>query len=152
MGHYLFVASYSPDGVRGVLDKGGTARRTAIENVIAEAGGQMLSFHFAFGDDDVYTLVESPSNQAAAAVALAVTAAGRAHVKTVVLLTPEEVDEATKQKVGYVAPGETWRALLRCVGAGRRKRLTCQVDQTARASSADAAATRSSTVASVASS
>ena len=107
MGHYLFVASYSPDGVRGVLDKGGTARRTAVENVITEAGGRMLSFHFAFGDHDAYTLVELPSNQAAAAVALAVTAAGRAHVKTVVLLTPEEVDEATRQKVGYVAPGET---------------------------------------------
>ena len=46
-----------------------------------------------------------PDNQAAAAVALAVNASGGAVVKTIVLLTPEEVDAAAQQSVGYRAPG-----------------------------------------------
>jgi len=44
------------------------------------------------------------------------------------------------------------RALLRCAGWGRRKLLTCRVDQMATASSVNATATRSRTEASVASS
>jgi uncharacterized protein with GYD domain len=66
----------------------------------------MESFDFAFGEDDVYTLVELPDNKAAAAVALAVNSTGLAHVRTVVLMSPEEVDAATKQDVGYTPPGQ----------------------------------------------
>jgi uncharacterized protein with GYD domain len=33
-----------------VADKGGTARRDAVEQLIASAGGKMESFYFAFGD------------------------------------------------------------------------------------------------------
>ena len=40
------------------------------------------------------------------AIALAITATGAARIKTVVLLTPEEVDQATKKSVKYRAPGK----------------------------------------------
>ena len=43
---------------------------------------------------------------AATALALAVNQGGGATVSTVALLTPEEVDAAAKQSVGYRAPGE----------------------------------------------
>lgn len=107
MSRYLFIASYGPDGVKGVLSKGGTARRGAIEKTAADLGGRMESFDFAFGEADVYTIIDLPDHRAAAALALTVNADGRASVKTVVLLTPEEIDGATHIGVSYAPPGMT---------------------------------------------
>ena len=50
-------------------------------------------------------IIDLPDNEAAAAVALTVNAAGGAAVKTIVLLTPEQVDEAAKRSVEYNPPG-----------------------------------------------
>jgi uncharacterized protein with GYD domain len=69
-------------------------------------GGSMESFHFGFGDEDAYVIVDLPDNEAAAAVALAVGASGGASVKTVVLLTPDQVDAAAERSVNYQAPGQ----------------------------------------------
>jgi hypothetical protein len=44
-------------------------------------------------------------SKTAAAVALAVNAAGAVAIKTVVLLTPEEVDAAAERSVSYRPPG-----------------------------------------------
>jgi uncharacterized protein with GYD domain len=107
MPRYLFIASYASEGAKGVLSKGGTARRTAIEKSVADLGGRLDTFDFAFGEDDVYTTAELPDNAAAAALALTVNADGRTRVKTVVLLTPEEVDAAAGRTVSYSAPGTT---------------------------------------------
>ena len=107
MSRYLFVASYGPDGVKGLLTKGGTARRTAIEKAAADLGGRLETFDFAFGEADVYTIIDLPDNRAAAALALTVNADGRASVKTVVLITPEDVDAATQIGLAYAPPGTT---------------------------------------------
>jgi hypothetical protein len=63
------------------------------------------AFYFAFGEDDVYVLARLPDNVTAAAVGLTVSAAGAVRTSTVVLLTPEEIDEAAKKSVEYRAPG-----------------------------------------------
>ena len=105
MSRYLFIARYDSAGAQGVLAKGGRARATAIEKATADLGGRMVTFDFAFGEDDVFTLCELPDNKAAAAVALAVNATGLVHVRTVVLMSPEDVDAATRQSVSYAAPG-----------------------------------------------
>jgi uncharacterized protein with GYD domain len=102
----MFIARYDSAGVKGVVSKGGSARAAVIEKLAADLGGRMESFDFAFGEDDVFTLVELPDNKAAAAVALAVNSTGLAHVRTVVLMSPEEVDAATRQDVSYTPPGQ----------------------------------------------
>ena len=61
-------------------------------------------FYFAFGDHDAFAVADLPDNESAAAFALAVSEAGGASVRTVVLLTPEEVDAAAKHSVEYRAP------------------------------------------------
>ncbi len=106
MANYLVIASYSPDGVKGVLKAGGTARADAVRSAIEGIGGKLLSFHFAFGDEDAYVLVELADNIAAAALGLAVSSTGLASAKTVVLLTPAEIDEAAKRHVEYSPPGK----------------------------------------------
>ena len=106
MAKYLWCASYTADGVKGVLKEGGTGRRDAIEKLLTDIGGSLEAFYFAFGGEDVYVLAEIPDNTSAAAVSLAVASSGAVKIKTVVLLTPEEVDRAVHTTVGYRPPGE----------------------------------------------
>jgi uncharacterized protein with GYD domain len=105
MPKFLIEASYSSEGVTGVADKGGTARREAVEQLIAAAGGKMESFYFAFGDADVYVIAELPSDEAAAGLALSINRSGSTKIRTIVLLTPEQVDAAAKMAPGYRPPG-----------------------------------------------
>ena len=105
MSKFLFEASYTTDGIKGVQSAGGSSRRDAVAQVAESVGGKLESFYFAFGERDAYVVVELPDNESAAAVALTVNASGGATVKTVVLLTPEEVDDAAKRSVDYKPPG-----------------------------------------------
>jgi uncharacterized protein with GYD domain len=102
---YLLHVNYTIDGLKGVVAKGGSARKAAATAAIKSAGGKIDAFYFAFGGTDVYVIADFPDHASAAALALTVSAAGGAAVKTTVLLTPEEVDEATQKKVSYKPPG-----------------------------------------------
>ena len=105
MPKFLVQGSYTPEGLQGVLAEGGTGRRAATQEAIESLGGRLESFYFAFGGTDVFAVADLPDNTAAAALALTVTAGGGATVRTVVLLTPDEVDAAVEQKVKYTPPG-----------------------------------------------
>lgn len=105
MSKYLIQATYTAEGMKGVLKEGGTARRQVVERMVESVGGRVEQMYFAFGDTDLYILADLPGNAASAAVGLATSAAGGVRTKTVVLLTAEEIDEATRQKVRYQAPG-----------------------------------------------
>jgi uncharacterized protein with GYD domain len=105
MPKFLIEASYTLDGVKGVQSAGGSSRRDAVAQLAESVGGRLESFHFGFGDRDVYVIVDLPDNESAAAIALTVNAAGGATMKTTVLLTPEEVDAAAKRSVDYTTPG-----------------------------------------------
>jgi uncharacterized protein with GYD domain len=105
MPKYLIEASYTREGVEGVRSAGGSSRRDAVTSAVSSLGGDLECFYFGFGDHDAYVIVNLPDNEAAAAVALTVNAAGGAVAHTTVLLTPEEIDEAAKRSVDYAAPG-----------------------------------------------
>jgi uncharacterized protein with GYD domain len=84
---------------------GGSARRAAVKRLTEQAGGKLESFYFALGETDVYVIADLPDTTTAAAVSLAVNAAGAAQIRTVVLVTPEEMDLATKKGMDYRPPG-----------------------------------------------
>jgi uncharacterized protein with GYD domain len=105
MSKYLIEASYGSEGVKGVAAKGGTARREAVAQLIDSMGGSIESFYFAFGDADVYVIAELPSDEAATGLALSINQSETTRIKTVVLLTPEQVDAAAKMVPEYKAPG-----------------------------------------------
>jgi uncharacterized protein with GYD domain len=63
------------------------------------------AYYFAFGADDFYLIADLPGNAAAAAGAMTTSSTGALGVRTVVLLTPEELDEAAKMTADYRAPG-----------------------------------------------
>jgi uncharacterized protein with GYD domain len=105
MPKYLFKANYTSEGVAGVAKKGGSARRDVIQHMYEANGGKLEAFYFAFGDTDVYAFGELPDAETAAAMALAIGATGKVAISTVVLLTPEELDEAAKRSIDYTPPG-----------------------------------------------
>ena len=105
MPKYLFSGSYSAEGARGVLKEGGVGRRAATEKLMTSLGGTVEAYYFAFGSDDFYLIADLPGNTAAAAAALSGGATGAVRTRTIVLLTPEEVDAATKLSPSYRPPG-----------------------------------------------
>ncbi len=105
MPKYLIEASYTSDGPKGPLKDGGSKRRQAAEQGIQTAGGKLVAFHFAVGRRDAFLVVDAPDHATVAAASLAVNASGAVHTKTVVLLTPEELDAASKKGVKYTPPG-----------------------------------------------
>lgn len=105
MPKYLIQASYTAEGAKGLLKDGGSRRRAVAEEAVKSLGGRMEAFYFAFGETDAFAIADMPDNASAAAVSLAVTASGAVQVKTTVLITPEEMDQATKKTISYRPPG-----------------------------------------------
>jgi len=105
MPRYLVKVSYTSDGTRGLLRDGGRNRQRAVTAMVEGLAGRVEAFFYALGEDDLYIILELPSNADMAAVSMAVTASGGARFNTVTLLTPEEVDQATERAVSYRPPG-----------------------------------------------
>ena len=106
MSKYLFYGSYTEEGLKGLLKEGGSKRREATEHVIKSVGGTLEAYYFAFGDSDFYLIADVPDNVSASACSLVATVSGTCNVKTIVLLTPEEIDRAVKKTVEYRPPGQ----------------------------------------------
>ena len=106
MPKYLLMASYTSEGTKGLLKDGGTKRRAVVDQLVKGLGGQLEAFYYSFGDADALLIIDAPDNSVMAAVSMAVNASGAANLKTSVLLTPEEINQATKKSVNYRAPGQ----------------------------------------------
>jgi len=105
MPKYLIQGNYVGEGVKGLLKEGGSSRRTAIEKLVQSLGGTVESVYYAFGETDIYVIVDAPDNISVAAASLIANASGAVAVKTTVLLTPEEMDEAAQKTPDYRPPG-----------------------------------------------
>jgi uncharacterized protein with GYD domain len=101
----MIKASYTSEGTRGLLKEGGTGRRAAVQKLVEGLGGKIEAFYFAYGQDDAYVIVEIPDATKGLAISLAVNASGAVRIATIPLITPEEIDAASKMSVPYHAPG-----------------------------------------------
>ncbi len=106
MSRYLFYGAYTPAGLKGLMAEGGTGRVEAARQALKSAGGTLESFYYAFGDNDFYIIVDLPNNSSAAAVTAAGVISGAFGIKAVVLLTPEEMDEAARKVIGFRPLGQ----------------------------------------------
>jgi uncharacterized protein with GYD domain len=107
MPKYLFQGSYTEPGLQGLLKEGGSKRREVAEQLAKGMGGRLEVFYYAFGGDDYFIILDLPSSVDAAAVSLAANASGAMKSRTTVLMTPEEVDQATKKKLSFRPPGQS---------------------------------------------
>jgi uncharacterized protein with GYD domain len=106
MPKYLVQANYVGEGIKGLLKEGGSSRRAAVEKLIKSGGGKLETYYYAFGETDLYVIADMPDNASMAAVALTVAASGVINLKTTVLMTPEDLDNAAKKTPIYRAPGQ----------------------------------------------
>ena len=106
MPKYLVQANYVGEGIKGLLKDGGSSRLAAVEKAFESVGTKVEAFYYAFGDTDLFVIVDAPDNVTMAALSLTVNATGTATVKVTVLLTAEEIDAATKKSPSYRPPGQ----------------------------------------------
>src|SRR5260221_11259287 len=106
MAKFMIKASYTVEGMKGLIKEGGSGRKAMLEKMLGPLGGSVESFYFAFGDADVYSVVELPDAVSAAAVSFAINASGAVQTSTIPLLSASDVDAACKKSIGYRAPGK----------------------------------------------
>ena len=105
MPKYLIQASYTAEGIKGVLKEGGSGRKQAVENALKSVGGKLEAFYFGFGDTDAFVLCDVPDAESAIAISLVAAATGTVGVKTTVLISPEQMDAAAKKMVSFRPAG-----------------------------------------------
>jgi uncharacterized protein with GYD domain len=105
MPKYLITASYTAEGLKGLLKDGGSSRRAAVQKAAASVGGKVETIYYTFGEHDVIAICDLPDNIAATSLSLTVGASGLVRTATTPLITPEEVDAASKKSVTYSGPG-----------------------------------------------
>ncbi|MCP3816875.1 GYD domain-containing protein [Streptomyces sp. A3M-1-3] len=105
MPKYLVQASYTAEGAKGLLAEGGTGRRTAVENLVTSCGGTLEAMYFAFGDDDLYCLIDMTDEVSMAATALTARASGAVQSRAIPLISVEDIDAAARKKLDFRPPG-----------------------------------------------
>ena len=107
MAKYMYQATYTLDGVRGLLKETASGRQKAVESAITAMGGKVEAFYYCFGMDDVVLIMDLPDNVAAAGLGMTVAASGMVRGRITPLLTVAETDKALGVKVGYRPPGQS---------------------------------------------
>lgn len=105
MPKYLIQASYTADGLKGLMKDKAAGRKAAVASSSEALGGKVESFYFAFGDHDVVIIMDMPDAVSAAALAIASSASGMVKTKVTPLLTIEETDQALGKTIRYRPPG-----------------------------------------------
>jgi uncharacterized protein with GYD domain len=105
MPKYLFQASYTTEGIQGLISDSASGRRADVQAAVKALGGSIEAFYYAFGADDAVIIADLPNNVMATALFLTTSGSGKVRVRTTPLLTVEEVDKALDVNTQYRAPG-----------------------------------------------
>jgi uncharacterized protein with GYD domain len=106
MPKYLFQGSYTAQGAKGIQKEGGSKRRQVAEALVKEAGGKLEAFYYAFGETDFALIADLPDHVSSVALSIAVNASGAIQMRTIPLITVEEMDAAAKKHLSYRPPGQ----------------------------------------------
>lgn len=105
MGKYLVRGNYVGDGVKGLMEEGGTRRREAATAAIESVGGTVECFYYAFGDADVYGICEFPDDASATSFSLLVNSSGAVTLSMTPLMSAEDLDAAAAKTPSFRPPG-----------------------------------------------
>ena len=97
MPRYLFLGSYSTEGIQALVHNPQN-REEVARSVVEAAGGRLVSFDYAFGEWDVVAIADLPDGTSAVTVSMASSTAGVfASFKTTPLISANEVVEAMRR-------------------------------------------------------
>ena len=105
MAKYLVEASYTAEGLKGLIKDKASGRKAAVMQALAALGGKLEAIYFTLGECDVLVLCECPDNASVASLGLAASASGLVRTKITPLLTVEELDQTIAKGVDYRPPG-----------------------------------------------
>ena len=105
MPKYLLQVSYTSEGAKGLMKDGGSKRRNAARTLVESLGGKLEALYWAFGESDVIAIADMPDNPSAAAASMTLAGSGAVKSRTTVLLTAEDIDQASKKSGSYTPPG-----------------------------------------------
>lgn len=105
MQKYLLKASYTAEGVKGVMKDGGSKREAAAKSLIESLGGKLEAFYFTHGDSDAVLICSFADSAHALAAVGTVNASGMVTCSTTPLILPAEIDAAARLHGTYRAPG-----------------------------------------------
>ena len=112
MAHFLLQVAYTPEAWSNLIANPHD-RTGDVKPVVEKLGGKIEHAFFAFGDYDLVTIVQMPSNVDMAAFSLAAAAGGAIRsIKTTPLMSTSEGIDAMKKAAtcGYKAPTRTAHA------------------------------------------
>lgn len=106
---FITYASYSQDGIQGMLKKP-VDRTGPVKALLKKVGGKLLAFYMTTGDNDVVVISELPDGTDAVAIGMAVAASGAvSKVETVRAWTAKDFvainKKASKLTGAYKPPG-----------------------------------------------
>jgi uncharacterized protein with GYD domain len=105
MAKFLFQITYTEAGLQGVLKEGGYKQKEIFETAIRSLDGWLEVMYFSFGEADLFIVTELPDNVSASAFSMIASSKGASRVKTTVLISPEEIEKATKKTINYRPEG-----------------------------------------------
>jgi uncharacterized protein with GYD domain len=106
MARFLFEATYTSEGLKGLLAAGAKSRVQAVEDMVSSLGGSVVSLDYANGGVDVFLICEVPDDDAAIALTMVVGASGAlADIRIVKLFPAEQIEAASARNPSYVPPG-----------------------------------------------
>jgi uncharacterized protein with GYD domain len=106
MSKYLFQATYTADGIKGLEKDKAVGRRAALARAVESLGGNVEAFYLSFGEHDWVLLADLPDNVSATAFSLAVSGSGLLRTTATPLVSVEEADMALAKKASFQAPGQ----------------------------------------------
>jgi uncharacterized protein with GYD domain len=106
MPKYLFQATYTAEGIKGLEKDKASGRKAALSNAIEGLGGKVEAFYLCFGEHDWILLADLPDNASATAFSLAVSGSGLLRTTTTPLMSVEETEMAFQKKARFQAPGQ----------------------------------------------
>jgi uncharacterized protein with GYD domain len=105
MAKYLVEASYTAEGLKGLIKDKASGRKAAVMQALADLGGKLEAIYFTLGERDVLVLCECPDNASVASLGLAASASGLVRTKITPLLTVEELDQTIAKGADCRPPG-----------------------------------------------
>ncbi|MEZ5351588.1 MAG: GYD domain-containing protein [Bryobacteraceae bacterium] len=105
MPKFMVHASYTAEGLRGLIKEGAAKRRNVVKKTMAAAGCKLEGMYFSLGGEDVVLLCDGPDNATVAAISATVSSTGAVRCRTTPLLTVDELDQGLSKAISYAPPG-----------------------------------------------
>ena len=92
MSKFLIQGNYVGAGIAGLRAEGGAKRLAAATAAIESVGGTLDCLYYAFGDTDIFGIVDVPDDSTAVNASLLINSSGAVQVTLTPLLDPSVID------------------------------------------------------------